>query len=66
VTEDARKKAGWPLGLIVWGAAALAIVGGVTWATATGALTWSMAVDALEGARSFVAGYMVLAWPARS
>lgn len=64
MTEDAGKKAGLPLGLFVWGAAALAIVGGVTWATATGALTWSMAVDALEGARSFVASYTVPAYAA--
>lgn len=62
MTEDAGEKPGWPVGLIAWGAVALAIVGGVTWATATGVLTWSMAVDALESVKGFVAGYMVFAY----
>lgn len=62
MTDGARRKRGWPLGLIAWGAVVLAVVGGVTWATASDALTWSMAVDALQSARSFVAGYAIPAY----
>jgi uncharacterized membrane protein YdjX (TVP38/TMEM64 family) len=63
VTEEIVKR-GAPWVLIAWAVAALAIIGGVTWATSTGALTWSMAVDAREAAVGFVAGYHVLAYAA--
>jgi uncharacterized membrane protein YdjX (TVP38/TMEM64 family) len=61
VTEEIVKR-GPPWVLIAWALAAIAIIGGVTWATSTGVLTWSMAVDAREGAAGFVAGYPVLAY----
>jgi len=53
---------GIPLALILWVAAAAAIIIGLTWATASGMLTWSMAVDAREAAETFVARYAVLAY----
>jgi uncharacterized membrane protein YdjX (TVP38/TMEM64 family) len=53
-----------PLGLILWGVAALAILGALMWAVTTGRLTWSMAVDTREAALGFVAGYPVLAYAA--
>jgi uncharacterized membrane protein YdjX (TVP38/TMEM64 family) len=63
VTEDIVKpKRRIPLTLILWGAAALAVIAAVTWASATGLLTWSMAVDAKEAASGFVSGYPVLAY----
>ena len=63
MTEE-TVKSGPPWVLIAWALAAVAIVGGVTWATSTGVLTWSMAVDAKEGAAGFVAGNPVLAYAA--
>jgi uncharacterized membrane protein YdjX (TVP38/TMEM64 family) len=51
-----------PLTLILWGVAALAVIAGVAWASATGRLSWAMAVDAKEAASGFVAGYPVLAY----
>jgi uncharacterized membrane protein YdjX (TVP38/TMEM64 family) len=60
--EDDRR--GVPVAAILWAAAAVSIVGGVAWATASGALTWSMAVDAREAAQAFVARYMVVAYAA--
>jgi uncharacterized membrane protein YdjX (TVP38/TMEM64 family) len=59
---EGKAKRGGPLALVLWGAAALAIVAALTWATASGALTWSMAVDAREAAEAFIARYTVLAY----
>ena len=64
MTESAGEKRRPPLGLIAWAAGAVAVIAGLTWATATGALTWSMAVDAREAASGFVAGNPVLAYAA--
>jgi uncharacterized membrane protein YdjX (TVP38/TMEM64 family) len=52
----------FPLALILWVAAALAIVAAVTWAAASGALTWQMAVNARAAAEDFIARYTVLAY----
>lgn len=59
---EARVKRGPPIALIVWGLVALAIIGGVTWASVSGKLTWSMAVDAREAAAALVSGYTVFAY----
>lgn len=60
--ESEAKPRKIPLALILWGAAALAIIAALIWTTATGLLTWSMAVDAREAAESFIARYAVLAY----
>jgi uncharacterized membrane protein YdjX (TVP38/TMEM64 family) len=62
--ESESQGRGVPLAVILWGAAALAIIAGLTWATASGTLTWSMAVDAREAAEDFVARHAALAYAA--
>jgi uncharacterized membrane protein YdjX (TVP38/TMEM64 family) len=64
VTEGAGDKRRWPIppALVAWIAVAVAILVGVTWATAAGILTWSMAVDAKEAAEGFVARYAIVAY----
>jgi len=58
----AEPQRGIPVALIAWGAVALAIIAGVSWAVASGAITWSMAVDAKEAAAAFVSGYALFAY----
>lgn len=64
MTGDPGQKRGWPIppALVAWIAVAIAILAGVTWATATGLLTWSMAVDAKEAAQGFVSRYAIVAY----